>query len=387
MSTYLLINLLSISVPLAFSFHPRLQFYRNWHAVLPAIFATGMVFIYWDILFTRGGVWGFNPDHLLGVYFLGLPIEEWLFFICIPYACIFTYASLNTLIDRDVIAPYASQISWGLVAILGILAIANIGRIYTSITFGGTASFLLLHLLVLKSDYIGRFYIAYLVIFLFPFLVVNGILTGSFLTEPVVWYDNQENLALRTFTIPIEDFVYGLLLFLLNVTIYERLIVSKGLKQNYVFESRLWLPASRDEVFEFFSKAENLQRITPSWLNFEILTPLPIEIMQGCTIDYQLKLFGVPIRWKTEIPTWQPPHGFVDRQIKGPYRTWIHTHQFESIDGGGTMMIDKVEYMPKGWFLAPLLDRLFVKRNVKRIFDYRREEIFRIFSTTSKARV
>jgi lycopene cyclase domain-containing protein len=383
MSTYLLINILSITVPLLFSFDPRLLFHRKWYAVLPAILGTGTVFILWDVVFTRWGVWGFNPAHLVGVYFLGLPIEEWLFFFCIPYACLFTYVSLNTLIERDLFAPYARQISWALVAVLGILAIANIERTYTSVTFAATASFLLLHLLLFKSNYLGRFYLAYLVIFMFPFLIVNGILTGSFLTEPVVWYDNQENLALRIFTIPIEDFVYGLLLFLLNVTIYEKLIVSKGSKQNYVFESRLWLPVPREEVFEFFSKAENLQRITPSWLNFRILTPLPIKIMQDRMIDYRIKLFGIPIHWKSEISVWEPPDRFVDRQIKGPYRMWIHTHRFESIESGGTMMIDRVEYMPKGWFLAPLLNRLFVMRNVKKIFDYRKGEILRIFAVRS----
>jgi ligand-binding SRPBCC domain-containing protein len=224
------------------------------------------------------------------------------------------------------------------------------------------------------------------VIFLFPFLIVNGILTGSFLADPVVWYNNQENLALRIFTIPIEDFVYGLLLFLMNVTIYEKLMAGGVMKENFVFESRLWLPAPREEVFEFFSKVENLQRITPPWLNFRILTRLPIEIKQGSLVDYRVKLFGIPIRWKTEIAAWEPPHRFVDRQIEGPYQTWTHTHRFES-KSGGTMMTDQVEYMPKGWFLAPLLNRLFVKRNVKKIFDYRRKEILRIFSTTSKARV
>lgn len=152
------------------------------------------------------------------------------------------------------------------------------------------------------------------------------------------------------------------------------------MKKNYIFESRVWLPASREEVFEFFSKAENLQRLTPSWLNFEILTPLPMKISHGSMIDYKLKLFGIPIRWKTEIPVWEPPHRFIDSQLKGPYKTWIHTHRFESIDGGGTMMIDHIEYMPRGWLLAPLINRLFVKRNVRRIFDFRKQEILRIFS-------
>jgi len=151
------------------------------------------------------------------------------------------------------------------------------------------------------------------------------------------------------------------------------------MKENYIFESRLWLPAPRKEAFEFFSKAENLQKITPSWLNFKILTSLPIKIRQGSLIDYRLKLFGIPIRWKTEISAWEPPHCFVDSQIKGPYKTWIHTHRFESIDRG-TIMADRVEYMPKGWFLAPLLNRLFVKRNVKKIFEYRSDTILKKLS-------
>ena len=152
------------------------------------------------------------------------------------------------------------------------------------------------------------------------------------------------------------------------------------MKNNYIFESRVWLPASREEVFEFFSKAGNLQRLTPSWLNFEILTPLPMKICQGSIIDYKLKLFSMPIRWKTEISVWEPSHRFVDSQLKGPYKTWIHTHRFENINGGGTMMTDHIEYMPHGWLIAPLVNRLFVKRNVRRIFSFRKQEILRIFS-------
>ena len=223
MSTYLLINILSISVPFLFSFHPRLKFYKKWYAVFSAILIPGIVFILWDILFTRWGVWGFNSSHLSGISWLGLPIEEWLFFICIPYACLFTYFSLSVLIKKDFIETYAKPLSLLLITVLIFIALINIDRIYTSVTFLAAALFLSLHLLIFKSGYLGRFYLAYLVIYLFPFLLVNGILTGSFLAEPVVWYNNAENLSLRIFTIPIEDFVYGLLLFLMNVTIYEKL--------------------------------------------------------------------------------------------------------------------------------------------------------------------
>lgn len=229
MSTYLLINLLSIFVPFLFSFHPSLKFYKQWYAVSPAILIPGVIFILWDILFTHWGVWGFNSSHLSGIYWMGLPLEEWLFFICIPYACVFTYASLNILVKNDFMGPYAKPISWMLIVVLIVIALINIDRIYTSVTFIATALFLSLHLLVFRSRYLGRFYLAYLVIYLFPFLIVNGILTGSFLTEPVVWYNNAENLSLRIFTIPIEDFVYGMLLYLMNVTIYEKLMIRKKL--------------------------------------------------------------------------------------------------------------------------------------------------------------
>lgn len=227
MSTYLLINLFSIFVPLLLSFHPRLKIYRKWFAIFPAILVTGAMFILWDILFTRWGIWGFNPAHLSGVYWLGLPMEEWLFFICIPYACIFTYACLNIFIKSDFLEPYVKPISKVLIVVLIGIALTNIDRMYTSVTFIATALFLSIHLLLLKSQYLGRFYLAYLVIFLLPFLIVNGILTGSFLIEPVVWYNNEETLSLRIFTIPVEDFVYGLLLYLMNVTIYEKLKSAK----------------------------------------------------------------------------------------------------------------------------------------------------------------
>ena len=227
MSTYLLINILSVSIPFLFSFHPRLKLYRKWYAIIPAIFIPGVVFIIWDILFTHWGVWGFNPVHLSGVYWLGLPLEEWLFFICIPYACLFTYFCLNLLIKRDFLESYSKPISRILIVALMAIALINADRAYTSTTFLATALFLSMHLLILKSDYLGRFYLAYLVIFLFPFLIVNGILTGSFLVEPVVWYNNAENLSLRIFTIPIEDFVYGFLLYLMNVTVFEKLLQRK----------------------------------------------------------------------------------------------------------------------------------------------------------------
>jgi lycopene cyclase domain-containing protein len=223
MSTYLLINLFSVAVPLICSFHKRLQIYRTWYALWPAILITASFFIVWDIYFTRWGVWGFNAKHLLGIEWLGLPVEEWLFFVCIPYACVFTYACLKRLLKQDYLGRYAARISWALVVLLTAIGLWQPERLYTNTTFLATAIFLVLHLLVLKSSYLGRFYFAWLIL-IFPFLVVNGLLTGSLIEEQVVWYNDAENLGLRLLTIPMEDIIYGLLLILMNVTIYEGLI-------------------------------------------------------------------------------------------------------------------------------------------------------------------
>lgn len=223
MLTYLAANLLSISVPLIYSFHKRLRFAQTWSAFWPAVLASAALFIGWDVLYTHWGVWGFNPKYLTGLYWLGLPVEEWLFFICIPYACVFTYHCLKILLKKNYLARITPAIGWTLIVVLAVVALCNLERLYTSVTFAATALLLVLHHLVLRSNYMGRFYLAYGVL-LAPFLLVNGLLTGSFTQEAIVWYNDSENLALRVLTIPVEDFFYGLLLILLNVTFYEALL-------------------------------------------------------------------------------------------------------------------------------------------------------------------
>jgi lycopene cyclase domain-containing protein len=220
MSYYFWINLLSISVPFLAGFDKRLKFYRNWKYLFPAMLGTMAVFIPWDVYKTASGVWGFNPDHLQGIYIFNLPVEEWLFFIAIPYACLFTYHSFEYLIKKDHLGPYAKAITAALVLILLIVAIFNPERTYTFVTFLAAAVFLTLHLFVFKADYLGRFYVMYFAT-LIPFFIVNGALTGMFTAEPVVWYDDSRNLGIRLGTIPIEDTVYGLLMLLMNTTIYE----------------------------------------------------------------------------------------------------------------------------------------------------------------------
>lgn len=190
--------------------------------MLPAILVTAIFFITWDVLFTKMGVWGFNPKYLSGIYLVGLPIEEILFFFCIPYACIFTYFALNYLVERDYLFPHQELISSVLIVILLIAGGYYINHWYTGVTFTLTGLFLAYQMLKLRPRYMGRFYFAFVFI-LIPFFIVNGILTGSFIDEPVVWYNNEENLGIRLGTIPIEDAFYGMFMILMSVSIAEEL--------------------------------------------------------------------------------------------------------------------------------------------------------------------
>ncbi len=142
------------------------------------------------------------------------------------------------------------------------------------------------------------------------------------------------------------------------------------------FSSQQIIQAPLAEVFRFFSDAANLERLTPPWLGFEVLTPAPIEMAAGALIDYRLRWRGVPLRWRTEIEIWEPTHRFVDRQIRGPYRLWRHEHRFEE-HRGGTMVADRIEYAAIGGRLAHFLA---VDRDVETIFAYRRQALQSVFS-------
>jgi ligand-binding SRPBCC domain-containing protein len=144
--------------------------------------------------------------------------------------------------------------------------------------------------------------------------------------------------------------------------------------KTYGFEAEQWLPRPRDEVFSFFSDAFNLERLTPSTLRFRVLTPPPIEMRAGTLIDYRLRIRGIPVRWQSEITVWEPPYRFVDEQRRGPYRLWCHEHRFEERDGG-TLCRDFIRYAAPG---GPLVNRLLVAPDVRRIFDYRRAELARV---------
>ena len=146
-------------------------------------------------------------------------------------------------------------------------------------------------------------------------------------------------------------------------------------RRTYRLESRLWLPRPIDEVFEFFADAFNLQTLTPPWLDFEVLTPPPIEMRSGLLIDYRLRVRGLPIRWQSEILDWKPPQQFVDESRRGPYRYWHHLHTFEE-RAGGTDVVDIVDYAVPG---DAIVNWLLVQRDLRRIFTYRREVLARFF--------
>jgi lycopene cyclase domain-containing protein len=217
--TYLLINLFTISYPLFKSFEQKVNMVSRWPALLPAIGITGAFFIIWDALFTAMGVWGFNDSHLVGLRLLGLPVEEWLFFLTVPYACMFIYGVMNYFVKKNVLGKVARPFSTGLMLFLTMMGLLNLDKWYTSVTFLLTAAWLAF-IVWRNPPWLGRFYLGY-VVSLIPFLMVNGLLTGSFLDEPVVWYDDAENLGLRIGTIPVEDSVYMLLLMMMNTTLYE----------------------------------------------------------------------------------------------------------------------------------------------------------------------
>lgn len=145
--------------------------------------------------------------------------------------------------------------------------------------------------------------------------------------------------------------------------------------QVHRLETHVKLPRARPEVFAYFAEAANLQELTPPFLDFRILTPLPIEMEEGTLIDYRLRIRGIPVRWRTRIAEWDPPRRFVDEQLRGPYRLWVHEHRFREVDGQ-TEVIDLVRYSVPG---GSLLHRLFVRRDVQRIFRYRKHRLLAQF--------
>ena len=217
---YLGVLLFAISYPLAQSFEHRIRYASQWKYLFPGLVLTAAFFIVWDIWFTNLGVWEFNTRYVLGVFYLDLPIEEWLFFLIVPFSSIFIYEVLIYFFPKDHFLPFAKAFVWVLAPLLLVLAVLHLDKWYTSVNFFIGALTLIVHYLIFKDKYLGRFIFAYLV-HLIPLMLCNGILTGGLTEEPVVIYNNAENLGIRIWTVPIEDLVYSLILFLMNISIFE----------------------------------------------------------------------------------------------------------------------------------------------------------------------
>jgi len=214
--TYLLINILTVFFPVVLSFDKRVHFYKSWKFIWRGMAITALFFLFWDVLFTVKGVWSFNPHYIIGITLWGLPLEEVLFFITVPFACIFIYTCLNYYVKWQMNNKLTLMIN-SLIIILSVLgAIFYHDRLYTIVTFGLLLVLMPLLQYVFKVRWLNRFYLAYLVA-LIPFYIVNGILTSI----PVVIYNNNENMGKRIGTIPIEDHFYLIILLLMNVGFFE----------------------------------------------------------------------------------------------------------------------------------------------------------------------
>jgi len=217
---YLIVDFFTFLGPFTLSFDKKVAFYKKWFAVFPAIFIVGFFFITWDIWFTAIGVWKFNEKYLSGFKIFNLPIEEILFFFVVPYACLFIYECCKTYFS-NILGKFTYHLPLFFSFLISVTLFFTWGRMYTTVTFSLTILFLLLLLRFneLQKKKYGYFWLAYF-IHLIPFLVINGILTSV----PVVIYNNNENLSIRLFTIPLEDLVYSLLLLLGNVVFYEKIL-------------------------------------------------------------------------------------------------------------------------------------------------------------------
>ena len=216
MYIYLYLNLFTLFFPFILSFDKRVHFYTNWKFLFPAMAVNALVFISWDSLFTRLGIWGFNPAYLVGLDLFGLPLEEVLFFVTVPYACVFIYEVLRAYTRRDWLRPYATGLALALIGMLVALGFIFLPRLYTSVTCLFLSLVLAGHLWLFRDKVLGWFYLAYLV-HLLPFLLVNGVLTAL----PIVWYNNAYNLGIRLYTIPVEDTAYSMAMLLLTISVYE----------------------------------------------------------------------------------------------------------------------------------------------------------------------
>lgn len=216
---YFYVLLFALSYPLAQSFEHRITYYKKWKKLFAGIAVMMAIFVPWDVWFTHQGVWWFNNDYTSGVRIFLLPIEEWLFFILIPFACFFIYEVLNYFIKKDVLSGFARPFLFLFSIVLVVISLFYSDKLYPFVTFLSTAIIGLITV-YFQPKWLGRFLLMYFVS-LIPFLLVNGILTGSLIENPVVNYNPEEIIGLRILTIPIEDSVYNLMMLLIVMWVYK----------------------------------------------------------------------------------------------------------------------------------------------------------------------
>lgn len=210
--TYAALHVGAFTFPFLLSFDKRVAFYRKWKFLFPAIALIAALFIIWDIYFTKWGVWSFNPDYITGIYIKNLPWEEVLFFFTIPYCCLFIYECVIEYFPRIDFPKTARGITVALAGITLLIGALNMDKYYTS--WSALGSFVLLVVMAVKNySWMSKFWVSYVIVAI-PFFICNGILTA----KPVVLYNNDENLAIRMYTIPVEDLMYNFIM-LAGVTI------------------------------------------------------------------------------------------------------------------------------------------------------------------------
>lgn len=221
---YLILNAFTISFPLLRSFESKVAYYKRFPSLFKSMVMVSGFFLIWDIWFTHIGVWGFTPSYLSGIEWFGLPLGEYLFFVTVPFSCVFIYECLKYFFPNGLMSfNTAKKVSLVLLTLSVALSTYAIfgGLWYTGSTFillGAATAYLQF---IRRSTWLPRFYESY-TLAIIPFLLKNGILTGSFLESQVVWYNNAENLGWRLGTIPLEDLFYGMLLIMATVHFYEK---------------------------------------------------------------------------------------------------------------------------------------------------------------------
>ena len=218
MSLYFKILIFSFILPFLFSFHPKINFHKKWIPFFKANLITLIPFLIWDEIFTVKNIWGFNNEHLSGIYLSKLPIEEVLFFIIIPYCCIFTYEVIKQFSFTQ--NKECKQVTLFLSVLTFILGVSNTEHMYTFVTMI-SLGILLFYQFIVNKEFLYPFYLMYIIIHLTGFIIVNGLLTGFSLDTPPVWYNYEETLNIRLGSIPIEDFFYSMLLLLCNTLLFE----------------------------------------------------------------------------------------------------------------------------------------------------------------------